>query len=597
MKKFMAMFLMLFFAFVLVGCGNTEQTNGSTGKILIQSNGKTLTVSSIAVNAQVQLKAVDAKTLKEVSVTWTSDKPEAATVDQNGLVTGVATGKGIVVIGAEDKDGNTAVVRFSVNTAGAVGSYPDLGGYTIKIANASHALHETDPTFVYVDDQGNPIPGSLTYAGDDKDARVAAWNWVEQTFNCSLEAVAYPSNADWGPARWNYILDQGRKNISDFDFLTVPDSQIPTFVAGNCLIDVSDFYQKYGTYDDNTEILDPVYKKSGTYQGKLYSVTNGDADIYNVMYYNVNLWKSLNAIDPSLKEPAQAFLDDEWSYDDFLTYCTKAQAAMNSLPDAQQKEYHAVAGHVVYYWVGLVNASGTNICDPYAMKVYLEAEAESKAADLMKNLYDAQLVDGSLSAVDGSVESWNNQTALFNTGDLWFVRDAGRWTNNQWGEGTTQYGYVPFPSLTGKKEDYHVGLGGTATWVMPVGRQNEYAKYGNEVNPENIYLAVMMYYKKTREFYKGPDSGYDEEAARLRTVQKFTDSPASVDAMVYVKSRLKDISFFEPLSTSDNPVVSTYSGTFVENIRGYMTGKKSSWADAIAGEADRIQNLLAAAYS
>ena len=106
MKKFMAMFLMLFFAFVLVGCGNTEQTNGSTGKILIQSNGKTLTVSSIAVNAQVQLKAVDAKTLKEVSVTWTSDKPEAATVDQNGLVTGVATGKGIVVIGAEDKDGN-----------------------------------------------------------------------------------------------------------------------------------------------------------------------------------------------------------------------------------------------------------------------------------------------------------------------------------------------------------------------------------------------------------------------------------------------------------------------------------------------------------
>ena len=580
MKKILSLIFVMFFAFVLVGCGGGKDT-GLKG-ISISGTG------NLTVGQEVTYKAVfNPSDYKDQSVTWSTSDEAALAVDQNGKATAKAASSQVYLYAqskAEASIKGQKKLAIKEKTGDGSGSeYPDLQGYNIRIAQAETNLSDFDPF----------LEG---YAGSDKEAKQEAWRSVEKDFNCTIEVAAYPSSAEWGPSRWNYILNQAALGVSDYDFLTVPDQYIATFVEGQALISMEEFYILHG---DN--MMDPSFITSGSYQGQLYSFTTAKNDIYAVMYYNIGLYEKLKEADSTLEEPAQIFLDGNWTHSEFEKYCEKVQQVMAKAfgeagtAGSTNQEYWAVSGWATYWWAGLASNDGEALADVTSMTINVDTPHKQKAAEIVKNLYSKKIA-ATPQSVDQNVTQWNEGKALFNTGDLWFVKADNRWSKTLW-QDDTRYGYVPWPRADEIEfEDLQVALGNTATWVMPIGR--DYLPYGEECNAENIYWAIAELYKRADKLHK-ESAGYDAVTELNNKAAKYADSEASQEAFIYMQQLIQaGKAYFDPLITSGNPVGSLYNGVLNKAVNAYcVSGSVGTWEEAITSAIPTLQEALRKAFS
>lgn len=562
MKKLLAYMLMFAFVFALVGCGGGGNKNAPES---IEITGP-LTVE---VGKTIQLTAKVNPDKADQTVKWESLKPEYASVSDTGLVTGKKEGLTVIRAVSTVNDAVFKTYSVKVTNSGAGEARPNLQGYTISIAQAAHALYEQDP---FLDE----------YTGLDKAAKQKAWEWVEKAYNCTIQVVAYPQDAEWGEPRWKYIEQKAADKVADYDFYTVPDSKIGRFVDAGALIDITDWYALYGQ-----NYMDPVYRISGSYDGKLYSITNGESGIYNVMYYNINLLDELNME----FTPAELFNRGEWTYSKFKEYAIAAQAKLDEKGDG----YWAVAGNSPYYWVGMANAGGVKLADVTKLDLDLKNPISIAAAETLKAIKTAGAMD-EVKQIDGGVVSWNEAKALFCSGDLWFVNTSNRWKEDLWGTGDlTKYGYVPFPRPDGTDlSDQKIGLGGTATYVMPIGR--DYSAYGPECTAENIYRAMADLFLKTKEFLLN-DPNYNEDVYRRQVAEKYTESEDSIQAFIWMSSNIKNIGFYDPLSTADNPIINTGYGDFSNAVNNYIFGQIETFAEAVDEFLPVLKENLVKAYT
>ncbi len=518
------------------------------------------------------------------SIKWSVNNA-FATIDENGVLT-AGNYQGIVKVTIEVSDSvdtRTATKSFQI-TSEEVVFYPDLGGYTIKIAQAKSKLGEINPFL--------PIETRAKYGyydGADRVTRQEAWMSVEEDFNCHIEVIEYPSDAAWGPSRWTYIETQAKIESPDYDFYIIPNSQIPSLSNKNAIVDVSTWYNKYGN-----DYMSIFAKLAGSYQNKLYAVDNQEKSIYNILGYNVNLWKVINQKDPTIKEPAQMFLDEEWNYSNFVTYCKKCQDALNSIYGADAG-YYVCSGWPTYYFVGMVDRNGEGVADVAKMQVHITNEDCIAAANALKEIYDYGAFDGKFS-VDQGVVSWNNGKSLFNTGDLWFIgSNSGRWDTNMWGDGdATKYGYVPFPAPNGLENNNNIYIGTTTKecWVMASFRDKYYKGYGEDCATENIYRAICTYWQRIDKYYKESDE-YDPNAQYLIDASKFS-SQASIDAFMLVSSKLETYAFYDPMTSNSNTVCYTSGSEFDINLRKYVLGTgAATWIEAVGSLQDQLNAAIA----
>lgn len=580
MKKILSLIFVMFFAFVLVGCGGGKDT-GLKG-ISISGTG------NLTVGQEVTYKAVfNPSDYKDQSVTWSTSDEAALAVDQNGKATAKAASSQVYLYAQSKAEasikGQKKLAIKEKSGEGSGSEYPDLQGYNIRIAQAETNLSDFDPF----------LEG---YQGSDKEAKQEAWRSVEKDFNCTIEVAAYPSSAEWGPSRWNYILNQAALGVSDYDFLTVPDQYIATFVEGQALISMEEFYILHG---DN--MMDPSFQTSGSYQGQLYSFTTAKNDIYAVMYYNIGLYEKLKEADSTLEEPAQIFLDGNWTHSEFEKYCEKVQQVMAKAfgeagtAGSTNQEYWAVSGWATYWWAGLASNDGEALADVTSMTINVDTPHKQKAAEIVKNLYSKKIA-ATPQSVDQNVTQWNEGKALFNTGDLWFVKADNRWSKTLW-QDDTRYGYVPWPRADEIEfEDLQVALGNTATWVMPIGR--DYLPYGEECNAENIYWAIAELYKRADKLHK-ESAGYDAVTELNNKAAKFADSEASQEAFIYMQQLIQaGKAYFDPLITSGNPVGSLYNGVLNKAVNAYcVSGSVGTWEEAITSAIPTLQEALRKAFS
>ena len=396
-------------------------------------------------------------------------------------------------------------------------------------------------------------------------------------------------------------VNTGKFNDVKYDFYTVPDNQISQFAEWDAIVDLTDFYEKYGN-----DMMDPSFIQAGSYKNKLYTISEKINNISSVMYYNIGLFERLQRVDPTLKEPAEIFNEGNWTHSAFQVYCLKVQNAMakaygaEGTAGAAEQRYYAVSGWDAYWWAGLASNDGEPIADTINGKINLDTPHKVQAAEVVKYLYDNSYADPRQN-VDQSVASWNDGRALFNTGDLWFVGSVNRWSNNLWGE-DTRYGYVPWPRANDVKfDDIKIAMGGTATWVMPIGR--DYSQYGEDCNAENIYWAVAEMLQRTEKYYK-EDPSYDKEIAMAAIAAKYAHSEASQQAYIYIHNLIKNGKrYFDPLVVSDNSVGSLYTNSTTRlTIKGAVTQYCATkavgdWQEAIVNLLPVLQESLRKAYS
>jgi len=599
-KKLFLFLLIAIIAIILVSCGKEVEDNTKKVDPLVPT-AISLKVKTAKVQINKELKltyTISPATAQGNAVTVTLDKEKGTTAvsGNNTIIFTAGSSEGSVKLTVTCTNGISASKTIKIQLE-EVKSYPDLSGYNIKLAQAEQALGYYDVKLTK-----ETFDKYSYYSASDREFKSQAWDEIEDNYNCTLSVVAYPSDAPWGPSRWQYILSQAQNESVDYDFYVVPDGQIPGFVGGNALTDLTDWYAEYGkNYMSNMAIT------AGTYKQRLYSFNGFDVDIYNMLGYNIALFENIQKYDPTIKEPAQMYLDGEWNYDTFKEYCIKVQTALNSLYGESGESYYCLSGYGTYYWIGMVNAAGIKILDVTQLKVNIDGVTETLAAQTMQDIYAAGAMDTSFQ-VDGSVATWNAGHALFNTGDLWFVNAPDRWNKTLWGE-DTRYGYVPFPTSP-ESDITYVGTTAEACIVMPTGRDWAYKGFGEECTQENIYAAVMDYYNTAKTYYMNSEDYSKESELTTKATEKF-GSEASIKAYLQIimgkqqpdgsyVGGIEEYGFFDPLASNGNSVVASYgsASTFGGSVNTFIKGGEGSaqWVDTIGAYKSIIEKSLVDSY-
>ena len=598
--KFRKLFVLLFvmiFALTLVACGDKPADDGPKADPLVPTQiALKVKTAKVQINTTIKLT---------YTITPATAQGDAVTVSvNNDLGTAVLKGTNAVELTAGSK---TGTIKVTVTTSNgiqasktikiqeeAVESYPDLSGYNIKLAQAEHALGYYDVKLTKETEEKYDY-----YKGQDREAKIQAWDEIEENYNCVMTVDPYPADAPWGPSRWQYILSQAQNDAPEYDFYVVPDSTISGFVAGNAILDLTDWYAQYGN-----NVMTDMTITASTYKQRLYAYNAYDMDVYNTLCYNVGLWQKLNEYDPTIKEPAQMYLDGEWHFNEFKDYCIKVQTAMNTM--FAEETYYCLSGYGSYYWIGLVNASGVKILDTTQLKVSITGNTEATAAQTLQDIYAAGAMDNSFQ-VDANVATWNAGHALFNTGDLWFVNAANRWNKKLWGtEDDTKYGFVPFPSINGTDPNQtYIGTTTEACIVMAAGREWAYKGFGEECTAENIYRAYLDYFSTAKKYYTTSED-FDRVQAVTNKASSTFGSAASVQAYVKVicgvqqedgsyVGGIEEYGFYEPFVSNSNAVVGNVggAGTFAGSINAFIKGTDAAqWVDAVGQYQANIEKAL-----
>lgn len=520
---------------------------------------------------------------EDKSVTWSTTDDNVITVDGEGNVTAIGKGKAYLVVQSVANGDITYKKRIVVIEPGEVYvKYPDLQGYEIKIGTFAREVETIDPFNKY-------------YSSLDKEIKQDVWRSVEEDFNCKIVVDDYflPEQVD-RDTMYSYLLsDYG------YDFCYFYDPEIRKFAEKDALVDLSNAYYTYG----KNVINDKINISAGSYEGKLYTFNPQESNISSVMYYNIGLYEELKEIDPTLQEPAQIFLDKEWTHSKFIEYCEQVQSAMEKkygeegIAGGEKQKYFAVSGHDAYWWTGLATNDGVPLANIFDQSINIDKPNKVSAANTVKAIYERGLADPR--PISGAnVIAWLEGKALFNTGELWFVGEETRWESDLWGEGNTRYGYCPWPRADEVAfEDIQISIASSGSFVMP--NNKDYSGFGDEISSETIYYAFSEIYRRTNEIYKNTDN-YILEQEEL--IKKYAHSEVSQKAYIYIQNLIKNQKgYYDPLCVSYNSICDLYNShgdmsTIAGAVYAYVNGEVSTWSEAVKALIPELKKKIQPLY-
>ncbi|HHX78496.1 MAG TPA: hypothetical protein GX695_01945, partial [Acholeplasmataceae bacterium] len=461
---------------------------------------------SIYVNETYQFTAVVSPAGASQDVIWTINPETVATVSDKGVVTGISLGSANIIVKALKEDGSFISSRFrvTVTEAPVVIEPENLGGYVITIMDTESVLSDIDP---FLED----------YRGVDKTHKQTAWNEVEALYNCDIQVVAYPDTAPWGPLRTAWINSNANSNTAQADFYVITSGIINELEASKALVDTNDLYTSFGKNSFSTGL-----KESVTYKGGLYAMSTGsyaENFIDKGLYFNVNLLESLG-----LENPAQMFLEGRWNYTNFEEYAKNAQSLLG-------EGQFAMSGEPIYYWSGMVNAAGIRIADTNKLQLNVDGSVQKQAAKTLRNIVNAGAFDVAGHNWDADVVSFKNGDAIFQSGEMWFCRYEARWAADMWGEGTTRFGYVPYPHPdTVLVKNSRISIKSQAVITMANFRDYKHAEKG--ATYQGVFRALNEVFLRTTQYSK-EDISMNEQDIRLQNAAIFLDDQASMQAVLF----------------------------------------------------------------
>lgn len=460
--------------------------------------------------------------------------------------------------------------------------YPDLGGYTIKIAVPYDTKHNYDPFY-------------FDYSYMDKEARQKAMREVEEKFNCIIEYVDYPKTAEYGPLRWNYLLDGINNKTIEYDFCQVSNAVIPDFVKSGGIVNLNEYYLKYGQ-----DIMNNVQTASSIYKNDVYAICDARNHYTMIMVYDLVLFRQLCEVDPTLKEPAQIYLEGNWTHSEFLRYCEQVQNAMEELhgakgkPGSEEQEYYALSGWPTYFWAGLATSSEEPLLDINNMEVNYTTERKIKSINLVKDLYEKSYLDPKFS-LTGHSDSFNDKKALIECGFLYDYllshSSTIRFENSD-------FGFVLYPREDEIKfSDVKIPLWDSRYYIMI--NQNNYNNYGKECSSEYIYWAFSEYIKLTNQYSENQASNFSFDTEEI--IYSIRDSESSKEMWEYLYTKTNnnevyydpifDYSYFNTLFSSLNDFP-TY-----KSLHTYIMGvKDKTWEQLTFWVVRDLKNRLNQRY-
>lgn len=496
---------------------------------------------------------------KNQDVIWSTSDESIITIDQNGVAKAFKESQDCYIYATSSEDETIKAGKKIYIYKETYAYYPDLKGYTIKIQMGNSNYEQCDPY--------NPH-----YQGIDKDYKQTQIEKIEKLYNCNIEFECYPEEVPWGPSRWSYIIDSSKNSTVSADFYEVSTSKIKHFVKEDILIDLSDFYVLYNNSMSQAAI-DAV-----TYDDKMYGL-NFKEDIMNmILAYDNKMLEELQAVDQTLENPAQLFLDGNWNLQTFIEYVEKVQNAMaicygeNGIPNSKSQSYYALFGFPSHYFINLSSSNKEPIMDTINNKINLVTNDKLKTVEALKEIYDKGYGDKTMNR-DTPIKS------LFVTGYLDLISNYNLLSSEAYL--SENYDYVPWPTLSEQSlDDYKVALGNENTLVMV--KNKNYSGYGEDISSEIIYEIVSQMFKSFKE-YRTDKEKYQmlvEQEAR-----KYSHTKPSIDAYIKIKELIDNGStYYDPMCIYTNKYQIIEDDGYYDidaALLKYINNIESSWEMAI----------------
>ena len=445
------------------------------------------------------------------TVFWTSSDETIATVQANGQVKGIKQGSVFITATSAVNIEVTKSIAITVKPEPFNEPYPNLQGYVITLLGSPGHTNEHDPF-----EDG--------YIAQDRVAKQEAWDQVESLFNCTIEVDDFPETAPWGANRVSWVNENAARGTHTADIMVLTTQWISQLVNGNSVVDVSEYYELYGRNQMPTAM-----RQASTLKGGMYALLRANAGSTYVdqgLFYNVNLVKDLR-----LDSPALLFNNGEWTYSKFVEYAILAKSLMD-------EDQSVLSGKASLYWIGMTNAAGVKLLDTNLLQVNFDNPYAMQAANTLRDIYNA--TGWGINAYDSDVTSFNTGKSLFQSGEMWFTKSNDRWRADMWGEGTTEFGYVPYPRPDKVNKADTRTNGGDGECYMMVTGVGDRPTYVTDAHVYRAWSEVMIRTNKQMQ----ADESFDEELTMRNQASFRVDDPESLAAVAFFK---QDKVIFDPM--------------------------------------------------
>ena len=560
MKKLLTLTFAMLLAFVLVACGGGTKPESIEIKV---------SAKSVLVSKSTQLTATVKPAGASQEVIWSSDNNAIATVDESGKVTGVKAGRAVIT--ATSKEDSSVSQKVTITVREGSGDDLDFEGYEIKVAYSPQVEYELDPRLEY---SANSAPSA------DRIYDAQAWDEVCDKYNCTITVAGYPTTEYW--ERFTYIIDQGKKNVTDFDIYWIPTNYIAQLYT--VLMELTDFYTMYGnnTMSQNDQLARTIK------QSQLYGWSRSSGNITPddpILGMNYELLKRIHMED---KEPAKLFMEDKWSLNEFVDWCKEAQDKLNGLSTGEDDKYYVITGRLSSWLRDMSAACGVALADTLDFKIKLLDPTVVEIANKLHELYEYGCVDPA-DQTDEKVVAWNNQHALLNCASSYWVDYENRWKSDLWGSvEETNYAFVPWPYKNGGTHESLRWSNYTQDcFVMPKAVTEKIKGASEDVTPANIFKIWVECFTRAQEIKEASDE-YDKATVNRINAQNKWDTEASVTAWLFIQNRLDTIGIF-------NAIKELRQGNGVREewdkaASGYIVGTSEA-TDYVAAMSELIKDL------
>ena len=272
--------------------------------------------------------------------------------------------------------------------------------------------------------------------------------------------------------------------------------------------------------------MEPGMLGAGSYNGGLYIANTGIDDITN--YIDHGLFYNVNKIaEHGAEDPAKMFNEGRWTYSNFEKWANDLQS---KLPE----DTYAIGGHPYYYYLGMNAAANIKVIDYATLELNIDSLIIADALKLLNSLVAAKVMNPNGDWAEGTgYNGFHTQETLMISGRFWFIHEGSRWYKGMWEEGKyPNIGYVPYPYPDNmNKEDTRVSTTGGTVYMFSSGR-----KYGNGFGIEEVYRAITEMYLNTIVIQKTvPD--YDSEVVLRESLSNKLFNEASIEAAMFYNAK------------------------------------------------------------
>lgn len=326
-----------------------------------------------------------------------------------------------------------------------------------------------------------------------KEEKIAAIAAVEEKYNCNVVYANYPSDATWGSARQQYIINQTVSGSPEAHVFEVNTYEIAILATGKGISPIGDYMDELapeGYWEDK--------KMFGQFGDEYYTYDDTYSYAEEGIFFNVDLWQQIYG--ETAKMPDEMWLDGEWTWDKFEEVVKDLNEKLDHTAATPQYPMGGRTYNWAYQFIGsngehIVNADNT---------IGLLNEGSLEAMTFLSDLYseNGMWIDN-CPLNDASQPEFETGNVMFHNGQNW-------WAVNKWGDREFDLGFVPYPAGPQIEDEYLVGdlsnyyqndVYGKAAYVISAG----YSKDNIPAGYENLMMHDETIFKIWSEIQVFPE--------------------------------------------------------------------------------------------